>query len=76
MKGLFPDSCQGNFHSFFPLPALLPNAKELVSGVFQDDTPVFSPHAMKPRASRFISASHARDKSLNVKVFTVEDIAS
>lgn len=39
----------------FMLPDL-PNLSELVSGVFQDGTPVFSGH-VKSRSSRFVSAS-------------------
>lgn len=45
---------QGTQQSFM-LPDL-PNISELVSGVFEDGTPVFSSHS-KPRASRFISGS-------------------
>lgn len=41
----------------FMLPDL-PNLSELVSGVFQDGTPVFSRHT-KPRASRFATATQA-----------------
>ena len=44
---------QGTQQSFM-LPDL-PNISELVSGVYEDGTPVFSRHG-KPRASRFISA--------------------
>lgn len=43
----------------FMLPDM-PNLSELVSGVFQDGTPVFSRHG-KSRASRFTSSSLARD---------------
>lgn len=68
MEELFPDFSQGSVHDFTPPSASLPNAKELVSGVFQDGTPVFSPHAKKPRASRFVSASHAKDNSTKVDV--------
>lgn len=68
MEELFPDFTQGSTRDFTPPPASLPNAKELVSGVFQDGTPVFSPHAKKPRASRFVSASHAKDNSTKVDV--------
>lgn len=45
---------QGTQQSFV-LPDL-PNISELVSGVFEDGTPVFSRHS-KSRASRFVSAS-------------------
>ena len=44
----------------FMLPDL-PNISELVSGVYEDGTPVFSRHG-KPRASRFISASGSHSK--------------
>jgi len=43
----------------FMLPDM-PNLSELVSGVFQDGTPVFSRHG-KSRASRFAPSSQARD---------------
>lgn len=43
-------------------------------GVFQQGTPVSSPHVKKPRASRFVSASHARDNSTQVEVPIVDDI--
>ncbi len=43
----------------FMLPDM-PNLSELVSGVFQDGTPVFSRHG-KSRSSRFASSSQARD---------------
>ena len=45
---------QGTQQSFM-LPDL-PNISELVSGVFEDGTPVFSRHS-KPRASRFATAT-------------------
>jgi len=45
---------QGTQQSFM-LPDL-PNISELVSGVFEDGTPIFSRHG-KSRASRFVSAS-------------------
>ena len=74
MEELFPDFSQGNVHDFSPPAASLPNAKELVSGKFRDGTPVFSPHVKKPRASRFISASHDGDNSTKVEVPTAEDV--
>ena len=51
---------QGTQQSFM-LPDL-PNISELVSGVYEDGTPVFSRHG-KPRASRFVSASGHASKS-------------
>lgn len=74
MEELFPEYSQRNVHDFSPLETL-PNAQELVSGVFQDGSLVFSPHAKKPRASRFVSASHAKDNSTKAEVHTVDDIA-
>lgn len=53
---------QGTQQSFM-LPDL-PNISELVSGVYEDGTPVFSQHS-KPRSSRFISASRHASKSQN-----------
>ena len=53
---------QGTQQSFM-LPDL-PNISELVSGVYEDGTPVFSRHG-KPRASRFISASGNLSKGQN-----------
>lgn len=50
---------QGTQQSFM-LPDL-PNISELVSGVYEDGTPVFSRHG-KSRASRFISASGQSSK--------------
>lgn len=50
---------QGTQQSFM-LPDL-PNISELVSGVYEDGTPVFSRHG-KPRASRFASASGQTSK--------------
>ena len=44
----------------FMLPDM-PNFSELVSGIFQDGTPVFSRHA-KSRASRFASGSSAQQQ--------------
>lgn len=67
---LFPDFTQGNIHDYSiqnPAPAL-PNAKELMSGVFEDGTPVFSPVTKKPRGSRFVSGSQSRDSSGKVEV--------
>ena len=66
---LFPDFTQGNIHDHSPphAAAALPNAKELMSGVFEDGTPVFSPHAKKPRGSRFVSGSQSRDNSGKVE---------
>ena len=45
----------------FMLPDM-PNLSELVSGVYQDGTPVFSRHN-RSRASRFASSSEAREKT-------------
>lgn len=73
MEELFPDYSRGSVDDFSP-PATLPNAKELVSGVFKDGTPVFSPHAKKPRASRFVSASNGRDNSTTIDVPTAADV--
>lgn len=53
---------QGTQQSFM-LPDL-PNISELVSGVYEDGTPVFSRHG-KPRTSRFLSASGKASKSQN-----------
>ena len=50
---------QGTQQSFI-LPDL-PNISELVSGVYEDGTPVFSRHG-KPRASRFVPASGKTSK--------------
>ena len=50
---------QGTQQSFI-LPDL-PNLSELVSGVYEDGTPVFSRHG-KSRASRFVSASGKSSK--------------
>ena len=50
---------QGTQQSFI-LPDL-PNISELVSGVYEDGTPVFSRHG-KSRASRFVPASGKTDK--------------
>ena len=47
----------------FMLPDL-PNISELVSGVYEDGTPVFTRHG-KSRASRFFSASGQTSKSQN-----------
>ena len=47
----------------FMLPDM-PNISELVSGVYQDGTPVFSKHG-KSRASRFVSATHGRGPGLD-----------
>lgn len=74
MEEHLPDFSQGNIHDFYLPPASLPTAKELISGLSQDGTPTFSPHVKKPRASRFISASHARDNSAKVEVPTLEKI--
>lgn len=66
---LFPDYTQGSVDDYSPpqTAQALPNAKELMSGVFEDGTPVFSPLAKKPRASRFVSGSHSRDSSGRVE---------
>ena len=53
---------QGTQQSFI-LPDL-PNISELVSGVYEDGTPVFSRHG-KSRASRFVSASGQTSKFHN-----------
>ncbi|MCJ1281906.1 hypothetical protein MMC26_001229 [Xylographa opegraphella] len=57
----------------FILPDM-PNMSELVSGVFQDGTPVFSRHG-KPRASRFASGAHSQRGKEYVEVagITVPD---
>lgn len=73
MEEHFPEFSQGSVPDFSS-PASLHKAKDLLSGVLQDDTPVYSLHVKKPRASRFVSASHARDNSTKVEVPTVEDI--
>ncbi|MCJ1471771.1 hypothetical protein MMC13_000411 [Lambiella insularis] len=44
----------------FLLPDI-PNVSELVSGVFEDGTPVFSRHG-KPRSSRFASGVHSQPR--------------
>lgn len=74
MEEPFPDFSQGIADDFSRPLASLPNGKELMSGVFQEGTPVLSPHVKKPRASRFVSASHARDNSTKVEVPIVDDI--
>ena len=57
----------------FMLPDL-PNLSELVSGVFQDGTPVFSRHT-KPRASRFAPATqHPSNKKNELDYAGVADI--
>lgn len=57
----------------FLLPEI-PNVSELVSGVFQDGTPVFSRHD-KPRASRFASGAHSQPRKdyANVSGIPVPD---
>ena len=62
---------QGTQQSFM-LPDL-PNISELVSGVFEDGTPVFSRHG-KSRASRFVSSSH-RDRGSGPEYAGVHEIA-
>ena len=62
---------QGTQQSFM-LPDL-PNISELVSGVFEDGTPVFSRHG-KPRASHFQSASQ-HNKSTGREYVGVHEIA-
>lgn len=74
IEALFPEFSERYVHDYSPSPASLPNAKELVSGVFQDGTPVFSPYSKKLRDSRFVSASHARDKPTKVEITTFEDL--
>ena len=59
---------QGTQQSFM-LPDL-PNISELVSGVFEDGTPVFSRHS-KPRSSRFVSQN---SKAENQRFAGVEEI--
>ncbi|MCJ1462984.1 hypothetical protein MMC07_001588 [Pseudocyphellaria aurata] len=68
-----PEFSQGSVHNYSS-PASLPKAKNLLSGVLEEDTPAYSLHMKKPRASRFISASHARDYSTKVEVPIIEDI--
>ncbi|MCJ1468088.1 hypothetical protein MMC07_006715 [Pseudocyphellaria aurata] len=74
LEASFPDFSERNVYDYSPSPASLPNAKELVSGVFQDGTPVFSLYSKKIRASRFVSASHARDKPTKVDITTFDDL--
>ena len=62
---------QGTQQSFM-LPDL-PNISELVSGVFEDGTPVFSRHG-KSRASRFVSGSQ-QDRSSGRGYASVHEIA-
>ena len=47
----------------FMLPDM-PNLSELVSGIYQDGTPVFSKHG-KSRSSRFVSATQGREPGRN-----------
>ena len=49
----------------FMLPDM-PNFSELVSGIFQDGTPVFSPHA-RSRASRFASGSSSQQRRVKAE---------
>ena len=55
----------GGTQQSFMLPDM-PNLSELVSGVYQDGTPVFSSHG-KTKASRFASGSQGRRNQSNVQ---------
>lgn len=56
----------GGTQQSFMLPDM-PNLSELVSGVYEDGSPVFSSHG-KAKASRFASGSHGRRSQLNTQI--------
>lgn len=55
----------GGTQQSFMLPDM-PNLSELISGVYEDGSPVFSRHS-KAKASRFASGSHGRRSQLNAQ---------
>ena len=72
-NGTISSNLNPGTHQSFMLPDL-PNLSELVSGVFQDGTPVFS-RRTKPRVSRFAAATqHLKDKRSDPNYAGVADI--